>query len=212
MRLLWIFFGLAALVVIPFLLWGDTLENMLTPTGTIQWLQAYGPWAWAAGLGLLSADLLLPIPGTVVMAALGFLYGPVLGGFVAGTGSILAGTIGYSLCRFAGRGAAEWLIGQEDLEEGEQLFANVGGWLVVLSRWLPVFPEVIACMAGLSRMPAGRFHLALACGSLPLGFTFAAVGHAGASHPTLAIILSAVLPPILWLIIRPVFRAKAGME
>jgi membrane protein DedA with SNARE-associated domain len=95
------------------------------------------------------------------------------------------------------------------LAKGEKLFSKVGGWLVVFSRWLPLFPEVIACMAGLTRMPARSFHLAMACGSFPLGFVFAYIGHAGADHPTLAIVLSATLPPILWLSVQPFFRAKA---
>lgn len=210
MRLLWIVLGLVALVLIPFFLWGDTLERMFTRSGTVEILEAYGSWAWAVGLGLLSADLLLPIPSTVVMAALGYVYGPVLGGVLAGTGSILAGILGYGLCRYAGRGAAEWLVGEEELERGEELFADVGGWIVVLSRWLPVFPEVVACMAGLSRMHAVRFHVALACGSLPLGFAFAVVGHTGAEHPAAALVLSAILPPAVWILVRPIFRAKAG--
>lgn len=196
------------MVLVPFFLWGDSLEAMFTRTGTVEIMRSYGTWAWAVGIGLLAIDLLLPIPGTVVMSALGYVYGPVVGGLLAGLGSILAGTIGYLLCRYAGRGVAEWLVGREELERGERLFENVGGWLVVLSRWLPVFPEVIACMAGLSRMHAGRFHVALACGSLPLGFAFAFVGHAGADYPLVAMALSALLPPAIWLAVRPAFQAK----
>ena len=81
-----------------------------------------------------------------------------------------------------------------------------------LSRWLPLAPEVVACMAGLTRMPARGFHLALACGSIPLGFVFAAVGHAGVSRPLLAIALTALLPPALWLVVRPIFLSKAGLR
>ena len=96
----------------------------------------------------------------------------------------------------------------QDLLAGERLFARAGGWLVVLSRWLPVFPEVIACMAGLSRMPALPFFTALACGSAPLGFAFAAIGHAGVDHPVLAIALSGGLPPLLWLLVQHHVRAR----
>lgn len=208
MRLFWIFLGLAVLFLIPFLIWGDALEAMFSEDGAAVWLGRYGLWAWAVGIGLLMADLLLPVPGTVIMSALGFIYGPVVGGLVAATGSFLAGAFGYGLCRLLGRRAALRLLGEKDLARGEQLFSNVGGWLVVLSRWLPLFPEVIACMAGLTRMPAAKFLLALACGSVPLGFAFAAVGHAGLEHPTLAIVLSALLPPLLWLAVRPFFKAR----
>lgn len=209
MRLLWIFLGLALLLLIPFLVWGNSMAQTFSQEGAVTWLEQYGSWAWAAGIGLLMCDLLLPIPGTAVMAALGLVYGPFLGGLIGGGGSLLSGSVAYGLCRALGRNAAERLLGKKDLVKGEQLFSKVGGWLVVLSRWLPVFPEVIACMAGLTRMPARSFHIAMACGSLPLGFVFAYIGHAGADHPTLAIVLSATLPPILWLCVQPFFRAKA---
>ena len=69
------------------------------------------------------------------------------------------------------------LAGREDLEKGERIFGSeAGGFIVALSRWLPVMPEVVACMAGMSQMPFGRFLVALACGSVPLGFAFAGIG------------------------------------
>ncbi|MEZ4703046.1 MAG: VTT domain-containing protein [Rhodothermales bacterium] len=210
MRLLWIFLGLAVLFLIPFLIWGGQIEAMFSQDGTVAWLRGYGAWAWMAGIVLLMSDIVLPVPGTVVMSALGFVYGPVAGGLLAALGAFLGGALGYGLCRLLGRKAALRLLGEADLEKGERLFSHIGGWLVALSRWLPLFPEVIACMAGLIRMPAGLFHFALACGVLPLGFAFAYIGHAGVAHPWLAIGLSAFIPPILWLAVRPIVRRMIG--
>jgi uncharacterized membrane protein YdjX (TVP38/TMEM64 family) len=208
MRVLSLFVALALIVLVPFLIWGSGFERSFTPEGAAAWLAGYGQWASIAGILLLMSDLVLPIPATAVMAALGFVYGPVAGGLIATLGSFLSGALGYLLCRWFGRPVAVRLLGPEDLMEGEQLFARIGGWLVVLSRWLPVFPEVIACMAGLSRMPPMPFFAALVCGSLPLGFAFAMIGHAGVDHPVLAIALSAILPPLLWLAVQPYFRAR----
>ena len=36
-------------------------------------LRTYGSWAWAAGIALIWADLVLPIPQTAVVAALGII-------------------------------------------------------------------------------------------------------------------------------------------
>lgn len=207
-RLTLIFVILAILVLIPFLIWGEGFEQKLGLAGAVDWLREYGRWAWAAGVLLLISDLFLPIPATAVMAALGFVYGPVAGGLIASSGSFLSGAFAYLLCRRFGRPVAARVLGSQALVDGERLFARVGGWLVVLSRWLPVFPEVIACMAGLSRMPPAPFFVALACGSAPLGFVFAVIGHAGVDYPVLAIALSAGLPPLLWLAVQPHFRAK----
>jgi uncharacterized membrane protein YdjX (TVP38/TMEM64 family) len=208
MRLVWIFVGLVVLILIPFAIWGAALESIFTATGAIAWLRQYGRWAWAAGLTLLAADLVLPIPGTIIISALGYVYGPLVGGFLGAAGSFLSGALAYLLCRGLGQPAARWLLGQHDLERSERLFATVGTWIVVLSRWLPVLPEAVACMAGLTRMPPPLFFIALACGSLPLGFTFAAVGYAGVAHPMLALLLSALIPPLLWMVTRRVLRAR----
>jgi uncharacterized membrane protein YdjX (TVP38/TMEM64 family) len=208
LRLLGLFLLLALIVLVPFAIWGSGFERSFTLEGAAVWLAGYGAWASVAGVLLLMSDLVLPIPATAVMAALGFVYGPLAGGLLASLGSFLSGALGYLLCRWFGRPVAVRLLGTKGLMEGERLFARVGGWLVVLSRWLPVFPEVIACMAGLARMPPLSFFGALACGSVPLGFAFAMIGHAGVDHPVLAIALSALVPPLLWLAVQPYFRAK----
>ncbi len=145
-------------------------------------------------MGLLVADLALPVPGTAVISALGFVYGAVIGGMVGALGSFLAGALAYGLSWKYGRRWADRLAGPGQLARYEALFARSGVWLVALSRWLPLLPEVVACLAGLSRMPARKFFPALACGTAPLGFVFAAVGAAGVERPGLALTLSALLP------------------
>lgn len=197
-----VFAGLAILFLIPFLIWGEVFITRYEGQGAQEWLEGYGSWAWAPGVVLLLLDLFLPIPATAVMAALGFLYGPILGGIISALGSMASGILAYSLCRVLGRNVAQRWLGEEELHRGERLFRRTGGWLVAVSRWLPLMPEVIACMAGLTRMPFRAFVLALACGSLPLGFTYAVIGHAGVDHPVLAVSLSALAPPLLWLAVR----------
>ncbi len=213
-RLLFLFLGLVALVIIPFLIWGGKIEEMMSIEKMVENLQASGSWAWAVGLGLLWIDLLLPILGTVVMSALGLIYGPVLGGVIASIGSVGAGVIAYGLCRLLGWRAARWFVGEKGLIEGERLFrGEAGGWLVALSRWMPVLPEVMACMAGLSRMPFLRFFLALCAGSVPMCFVFAWIGSRGESSPGWAIALSAGLPPLLWALLKmPLQRLAARQE
>lgn len=208
MRLLYLFLGLAAIVLISFFIWGEPLMEMFSQEGTISWLSQYGNWAWAFAIALLMGDLLLPLPATLIMSALGYIYGPVAGGLIGAIGSFAAGSLGYWLCRLMGENTAITLLGKKDYNRGKKLSEGVGVWLVLLSRWLPVFPEVVACMAGLTRMPATYFHAALLCGSLPLGFTYAFVGYTGIEYPLISIALSAGVPPLIWWFIRPVFRAR----
>lgn len=196
----WIVFGtLAVLIIIPFLIWGDWFTQLFSEGGSIEILESYGSWAWMVAILLLIGDLFLPLPATVIMAALGYLYGPLAGGLLAALGSFLSGLLAFGLSRGLGRKGARWILGEKDLEKGERTFRKNGGLMVAISRWLPILPEIVACMAGLNRMRWRPFMIALACGSIPLGFVFAYIGFTGIEHPVIAIIVSAGLPPVLWL-------------
>jgi uncharacterized membrane protein YdjX (TVP38/TMEM64 family) len=197
---------LVVLVVLPFLLWGETLEAYFTGDGAVEALRGYGAAAGLVAVGLLVADLLLPIPTTAVMAALGIIYGPVVGGLIAAAGSFLSGMVGYGVCRQFGRPVARWLMGPGALEEGERIFARFGGWIVAASRWLPVLPEVVSGLAGLSRMAPVPYMAALLCGAVPVGFSFALVGHLGAGTPVTTLVVCAVAPLVLWALVRPGLR------
>ena len=51
-------------------------------------LRKYESWAWALGIALIWADLVLPVPQTAVIAALGIVYGTLLGGLLGSLGLI----------------------------------------------------------------------------------------------------------------------------
>lgn len=199
----WVIGGLLFLgCLIPFMIWGEQFEGALSLEGARAWMGRFGSGAGLAGIGLLVADILLPIPSTVVMSALGLTYGIWLGGLYAATGTTLAGLIAYALSRALGRPIARRLAGEEGLRSGEELFQGGGAWLVAGSRCLPILPEAIACLAGLHRMPFKTYAFALACGSLPTGFLFAAIGALGQEEPGWALALSVIAPIGLWLAAR----------
>jgi uncharacterized membrane protein YdjX (TVP38/TMEM64 family) len=199
----WVIGGLLFLgCLIPFLIWGEQFEGALSLEGARAWMGRFGSGAGLAGIGLLVADILLPIPSTVVMSALGLTYGIWLGGLYAATGTTLAGLIAYALSRALGRPIARRLAGEEGLRSGEELFQGGGAWLVAGSRCLPILPEAVACLAGLHQMPFKTYAFALACGSLPTGFLFAAIGALGRDEPGWAVALSVIAPIGLWLAAR----------
>lgn len=185
-------------ILVPFAIWGDRFDTVFSLEGAQRWISQHGSWAWLAGVLLLVSDIILPVPSTIVMSALGLIYGWFVGGLLASAGSFLAGFTAYLACRWLGRPAALWLAGEDSLRRGEELFARRGGWLVALSRWMPVLPEAIACLAGLVKMNLRTYLISLTCGSLPVGFAFAAIGALGKTSPTAAMLLSACVPILLW--------------
>lgn len=200
MRNWWVVLFLAILIIASFLIWGEWFANIFTEEGVNHVLNNYGQWAWLFGIGLLIGDLFLPLPATILMSGLGFIYGPILGGLLATLGNFLSGLLAYGICRSLGREGAVRILGEKDLAKGEKVFNTNGGWIVAISRWLPIIPEIVSCMAGLNQMRFRFFAVALLCGSLPLGFTFAYIGYYGVTHPAMAVVISAGLPFILWLI------------
>ncbi len=198
MRLIVWFLFVSTLMLGVWLLWGGTWENWFTLEGTVIWIEQAGPWAWTAGIILLAVDVILPVPGTVVMSALGWIYGTLAGGLIAAAGSMTAGICGYGIGRLIGEKAARRILGEIGFEKGRLLFARGGGWMVALSRALPILPEALSCTAGLVRMPFGRFMLSLACGSIPVGLLFAWIGAAGREAPGWALAFSLVIPAALW--------------
>ncbi|WKN33047.1 VTT domain-containing protein [Porifericola rhodea] len=206
MRLLLIFIGLAVLVLIPFAIWGDHVDDFFTQIATVEWLRGYGEWAWLPAILLLMGDLLLPLPATVIMSALGIIYGPLLGGLISALGSFGAGSLGYELCRKLGKPATKRLLGEKGWYKGVKISKKIGGVLVAVSRWTPVLPEVVACMAGMLKMSRTKFYIALGCGTLPLAFTYAWLGYYGADAALLTLLAVALLPLLLWLALYPLFN------
>ncbi|MEM9237214.1 MAG: VTT domain-containing protein [Verrucomicrobiota bacterium] len=202
MRLLVWFLSISILMLGIWWLFGGSWEQRFSLEGSVKWLESTGRWAWAAAIGLLVGDVVLPVPGTVIMSALGWIYGPVVGGLLAAVGSFSAGMVAYGLCRLMGERVARRVLGDLDFERGRLLFGKGGGWMVALSRALPILPETVACTAGLVRMPLSRFVPSLACGSLPMGFLFAWIGSSGKAAPGWALGFSLLIPALLWALAR----------
>jgi uncharacterized membrane protein YdjX (TVP38/TMEM64 family) len=206
MRLVFWFLFLGALVLLIWGIWGDDWSARFTWVGSVKYLEDAGPWGWPLGILLLVGDFAFPIPGTIVISAMGYVYGVLLGGVLATVGLMLAGLLGYGVGRICGECRARRWLGSNDYEAGQRLFREGGGWVVALSRAVPILPEVISCMAGLVRMPFKRFVLALSCGCVPMGFVFSAIGSLGKEAPVWTLGLSLVVPGLLWWIASRVVR------
>jgi uncharacterized membrane protein YdjX (TVP38/TMEM64 family) len=184
-----------------------------TPQGAndaVLMLRNYDAWAWAVGIALIWADLALPVPQTVVIAALGIIYGTVLGGLLGSVGLITGGLLGYLLMFTSARRMVKRFVGPQSLNTVESLFERSGAWAIVLSRSLPYsIPEALVFLAGLAGMPRRKFTLALAVGSAPTAFAFAAIGAGWADQPILAFVVSYVLPILLLPIALYLMRLRA---
>jgi uncharacterized membrane protein YdjX (TVP38/TMEM64 family) len=187
-----------------------TIPTSQDANNAVFMLQKYDAWAWALGIVLIWADLLLPIPQTAVIAAFGILYGTLLGGLLASVGLISSGLLGYMIMRTSARRFMQGFVGPRSLHKMEGFFNRGGAWAIVLTRSLPYsIPEVMVFLAGLAGMPLRKFTAALTVGSVPTAFAFSAIGAGWADQPILALLVSYVLPVLLLPIALYLMRLRA---
>lgn len=206
MRLYLFIAVLVALMLAPILFFGDAIDDHFGGEEGLKRLQAFGSWAWIVGIGLIIGDLVLPVPSTAVISSLGMLYGPWLGGFLGGVGSLLAGLVAYGGCRLLGKRVHDVLVGPENLDKLDRFFKRFGLWAIALSRWMPLLPEALCCLAGLARMKFGPFFAALACGSFAMGFAFGWLGVYYSDRPVVGLLVSALIPLAVWPIVHAFVR------
>jgi uncharacterized membrane protein YdjX (TVP38/TMEM64 family) len=202
--------GLIELAVLSLVLASCAIPTPEAASDAVLTLRQYEGWAWAVGIALIWADLVLPIPQTAVIAALGIIYGTLLGGVLGSLGLITGGLLGYGLMLTAARRFAQRFAGPRSLRRMEGLFDRGGAWAIVLTRSLPYsIPEAMVFLAGLAAMPMRKFTAALTIGSVPTAFAFAAIGAGWADQPILALALSYVLPILLLPVALYLMRLRA---
>ena len=200
---------LIAVGVLSLLLGSCAIPTSQEASDAVLRLRQYEGWAWAAGIVLIWADVVLPIPQTAVIAALGILYGTLLGGLLGTFGLITGGLLGYGLMFTSARRLVHRFARPLALRRMESLFERGGAWAIVLTRSFPYsIPEAVVFLAGMAGMPMRQFTAALALGSVPTAFVFAAIGAGWADQPILALVVSYVLPILLLPITLYVLRRR----
>ena len=173
-------------------------------------LRKHESWAWAIGIALIWGDVVLPVPQTAVIAALGIIYGTLLGALLGSLGLITGGLLGYLLMLTSARRYVHRFVGSASLHRMESVFDQRGAWAIVLTRSLPYsIPEAMVFLAGLAGMPMRKFTAALTIGSVPTAFVFAAIGAGWADQPMVALAVSYVLPILLLPIVLHLVRRRA---
>ena len=198
LKLLLIIIILALIFLAGFGLWGKKFELLFNQQACVQWFAGIKPYAWIMGIVLLAGDLILPIPATAIMAALGNVYGVWLGTLISVIGSLSAGFSGYLAARLLSKKAIRIIASENEIERFRNFFDTWGGGAVIISRIMPILPEVISILAGLARMSLVRFGVALVLGTVPTCTIFAFMGSYQGLNPSISILLATLIPLACW--------------
>ena len=191
MKRYWAIVGaMLALFLMLFLL----VEALHVPilTDTSRWLERGGVWAALLGVGLLTADIVLPVPSSLVMIAHGALFGVVIGSLLSLIGSVGAALAGFAIGRRGGP-VLERLVTGEERARVDRLLMRWGALAIVVSRPVPLLAETVAIMAGASPMSWKRAILASIAGSFPPAVLYALTGSVAASFESGALMFGFVL-------------------
>ena len=179
MRRFWVFVvGLMAVLLLLFtIVEALEVELLVDPS---PWLASASLAAAAIGVGLLVVDVVLPVPSSLVMIALGSLFGLWVGAGLAFIGTVGAGIVGFAVGRSGGE-ILDRFIGEAERARADRLIERWGLLAIALTRWIPILAETTVIVAGTSRMRWPVLLAAVAIGSLPVAIILAYLGATGTS-------------------------------
>lgn len=168
MKLLWAFLISCVLIIVIFLAFGDIeayFGDLLNRFRENRWLYSLNSFL------ILSSDIVLPVPSSVVM----FLNGTVLGvglGFLLSYAAVLVSSaVGYYLGRFTNFGKKR--IGES---KSDKLLEKYGGLAIVITRGIPILAESLCFVCGFGRQPFRTFMFYNFVGYVPVCLLYAYFG------------------------------------
>lgn len=166
----------------------------------VPWTGGPGPAAAGIGIGLLVADIVLPVPSSLVMVANGALFGIALGAGLSLVGAVGAALAGYGLGRWAGPPVLRHVCSSAERQRVTGLVHRWGLVAVAASRPVPLLAETVAVVAGAERLGVLRTATASLAGALPGALLYAAAGALGRAGPGAVTVLGAVaaMAALLW--------------
>lgn len=159
---------------------------------------------------LLAADIILPIPSSVVATAAGSVLGPWLGSIVSAAGLSFGAVAMFVAMRTAGAPLVRGLVGDDDHDRLVALTAAHGPWIVALLRPVPVLSEASVIALGAVRAPWLASIVSILLSSTVTAAIYATLGAVAQRQSSeVLLIAAALLPPALaWVIARRLLRAK----
>ena len=175
----------AFLVVLFYLL---AVKHVVNIEDVRRWVKATGPLAPFAYIVLSAVLGAIFVPGPILAANSGLLFGPLLGVFVTLGATVGTAVVAAFLGRRAGRDSARALLGAERADRLDALIQRRGVWAVVGQRFIPGLSDALASYAfGAFGVPLWQMAVGAFIGSVPRAFVYTALGASiGNKSPVLA--------------------------
>lgn len=154
----------------------------------VEWIRAAGP----AGILVYSlvyvAATLLLLPGSLLTAGAGFVYGPLVGTLLVSPVSVTAASLAFFLGRFVARAwVARRIATNPRFAAIDEAVAQSGSRVVILLRLSPILPfNLLNYALGLTRVRGRDYLVGSVIGMLPGTFLYVYLGSLVVSASELA--------------------------
>lgn len=131
---------------------------------------AFGYWGPLVYMLVVTVEVVVaPIPGAMLYAPGGAIFGGFVGGLMALIGNVLGAGLSYLIARALGRPFLEKRLRQDGLSKSVRALEERGFWVIFLLRVNPVTSsDLVSYAAGLTRMPLWKVLLGTLFGMAPL--------------------------------------------
>ena len=187
---------LAAVLVVPLLpllLIGHRLDDHVAA-----WLDPPpSPALLAAGTAsLLTCDVFLPVPSSLLSTFCGAHLGVVLGTVTSWLGMNLGAALGFALGRWWGQASVQRWGGAAEVAQAEQLSHRLGPIALAATRPLPLLSEATVLWLGAAGLSWRRFVVPVVLSNLGIALAYSWLGQwaGGRQSLGLALALSLILP------------------
>jgi uncharacterized membrane protein YdjX (TVP38/TMEM64 family) len=187
--------------IVPFLIFGGRLDH---------WFKHWSETATdpvttsAVVIGVLSSDIFLPIPSSMVSTLAGSQLGWLIGTLASWLGMSIGAFAGFALARWIGPTFTRWFTKEQSLTQMRRLSERFGPSVIVLTRGLPILAEASVLLMGLERMTWRRFLPPLLLANLGLSLVYAVFGDFARQYDSFpfAIAVSVLLPLLVAAIVQ----------
>ena len=167
-KLFSVFFFFSFLVLLLFLLFGGFEEEMASLLESRENRLSYG----VASFALLSSDIFLPVPSSLVMLLNGKVLGIVSGAAVSTTSGLLSSTIGFFLGRKS-RTYIDLYFSEKQKKASSKIFDRYGKVSIPFSKALPIISEAISFLSGTTGISFKKFFWYSLLGHLVISVVYA---------------------------------------
>lgn len=164
----------AFLVVLFYLL---AVKHVVDIEDVRRTVKATGPAAPLTYIVLSAVLGAIFVPGPILAASSGLLFGPLLGVFVTLGATVGTAVVASLFGRRAGRESARALLGAKRADRIDALIERYGLWAVVGQRFVPGLSDALASYAfGAFGVPLWQMAVGAFIGSVPRAFVYTALG------------------------------------